>query len=129
VRRKWRPERSKIFCDLFQIGVWKKFEQVIHRRVSAAPVPECHQLIVEIAGGFSRKPREINVAGALTLRAMTRCASENTCRRRIGSSRARLSRLGLRSPDIVPKRNVTATAPARWRLKQSRTSPGLKEAR
>ena len=63
--------------DLLQVVVGQKFQQVIHRRVSAPPVPERHQLVVEITRRLSRQPRKIDIAGALALRTVARRAGEN----------------------------------------------------
>ncbi len=81
--REGRPQRSKIFGDVLEIGVGQKFQQIVHRRISAPPVPECHQLVIEIAGGFAGQPREIDVAGALALRAVARSTAQHPRRHRV----------------------------------------------
>src|SRR6185436_3613319 len=75
-RREWRAQRGKMFGHLLEVGIGQKIQQIIHRRIFAASVPECDELIVEVACRLSRQPRKIHVAGPLTLRAVTRSAGE-----------------------------------------------------
>ena len=51
-----------MLCDLLQIGVGEKFQQIVHRRVSAPRVLERDQLVIEVARRLAGKPREIIVA-------------------------------------------------------------------
>ena len=83
-RKSGNAERGKVFRHLLQIRVRKKLQEIVHRRVFAPAVRERHELIVEIAGGLARKPREIDVAGALALRAMTGRAGQHARSHRIG---------------------------------------------
>jgi len=82
-----------MFRYLLQIGVGEKLQEIVHRRIFASPVAERHQLVVEIAGGLARKPREIHVAGALALGAVARGAGEHARGHGIGRA---LSGLRLR---------------------------------
>ena len=87
--REWRPQRGKMFGHLLEVGVGQKIQQIVHRRIFAAPVPERDQLIVEVACRLSRQPRKIHVAGPLTLRAVAGGAGEHARGHRVGRLRRR----------------------------------------
>jgi hypothetical protein len=79
-----------MFGHLLEVGVGQKIQQIVHRRIFAAPVPERDQLIVEVACRLSRQPRKIHVAGALTFRAVTRGAGEHARGHGVGRLRGGL---------------------------------------
>ncbi|MET4827900.1 hypothetical protein ABH972_005489 [Bradyrhizobium ottawaense] len=85
-RRRLRQRRmfaGKIFRHRLQIRIRQKLQQIVHGRIFAAAAAEGEQLIVEIAGGLAGKPREIDVAGAFALVAVTGRAGLDPRRHRI----------------------------------------------
>src|SRR6202140_2114195 len=128
-RWKWRPQRREMFGNLFQIGVGEKIQQVVHRRVFAAPVPECDQLVVEITRRLSREPREIDVAGALALSAVARRAGENAGRHGVGCAIGRLRLRSAKRKRDQNKKSENKSTASRHRYNPSSTSPEFRTLR
>lgn len=72
-RLRWRLSREMV-RDLLEIGVWKKLQEIIHRRIFSAPAAKSEQLIVQIAGRLPGETGKIGVGRSLALHTMTGCA-------------------------------------------------------
>jgi hypothetical protein len=107
-----------MFGHLLEVGVGQKIQQIVHRRIFAAPVPERHQLIIEVACRLSRQPRKIHVARPLAIRAVTRSAGKYPRSHRIGRLRG-----GLRSRHTQRKRDRSEQAEDRQNSMRHRVGP------
>ena len=83
-------------------GSGRILQQIVHRRIFAPAASEGEQLVVEISGRLAGEPREIDVAGAFALVAVTRRARLHARRHRVRRLTRRLGANG-KSQDGKPQ--------------------------
>src|SRR3954469_61151 len=84
-RRRWKRRvlTGKIFRHRLQVGIGQEFQQIVHWWVFAPAATESEELVVEITGRLACETREVDVAGAFALVAMTGRAGLHPRRHRI----------------------------------------------